>query len=119
MDKKIVAQDVAAHLFEAEAALDHVLSSASRLLDVMVCARGQLKLSPVFGSDPFRRVTKVINSLGEARDELVAAHGGLHESQLRMGMRTISFGDLDKPPELATATPVEVVASRRRTTTAA
>ena len=110
MEKALVAQRVANRLFATEKAIDTAMAEAASLMMSMSEARTELGLSAVVGDDATSKVAQAIATLAEARRSVVAAHGSLAETKLRVGIRTKLIGVTDKPPEQVTE---EVPAARR------
>ncbi|HWA59853.1 MAG TPA: hypothetical protein VG939_00690 [Caulobacteraceae bacterium] len=63
----------------------------------MLKARKDLGLSAVVGDAAAARLVEAIAALGAARTAMVAAHGELNETKLRLGVRTKLAGYEDKP----------------------
>ena len=99
MDKALVAQRVANRLFATEKAVDAAMAEAASLMTSLAEARAELGLSAVVGDDATSKVAQAIATLAEARRSVVAAHGTLAETKLRVGIRTKLIGVTDKPPE--------------------
>jgi hypothetical protein len=99
MEKALVAQRVANRLFATEKAVDAAMAEAASLMMSLAEARSELGLSAVVGDDVTSKVAQAIATLAEARRSVVAAHGGLADLKLRVGIRTKLIGVTDKPPE--------------------
>jgi hypothetical protein len=97
VEKVFVAQRVATKLFATETAVDAALTEASELMADMARARKDLGLSAVVGDGAFIKLAETIAALGAARTAMVAAHGVLNETKLRIGIRTKMGGYEDKP----------------------
>jgi hypothetical protein len=97
VEKVFVAQRVATKLFATENAVDVALAEASELMADMLKARKDLGLSAVVGDAAASRLVEAIAALGAARTAMVAAHGELNETKLRIGVRTKLAGYEDKP----------------------
>lgn len=97
--RREAAQKVADRLAAAEQALDVALSLAADLNAAMPAARREAGLSAVVGQDALDRSAAAYAALVTARRELVGAHHSLGETKIAIGLRTLSFGDLeDKLP---------------------
>jgi hypothetical protein len=105
MEKALVAQRVANRLFATEKAVDAAMAEAASLMTSLAEARSELGLSAVVGDDVTSKVAQAIATLAEARRSVVAAHGGLADLKLRVGIRTRLIGVTDKPPEQITEEP--------------
>lgn len=106
MEKALVAQRVANRLFATEKAVDAAMAEAASLMMSIAEARAELGLSAVVADDATSKVAQAIATLAEARRSVVAAHGNLAETKLRIGIRTKLIGVSDKPPEQITEAPV-------------
>jgi hypothetical protein len=110
MEKALVCQRVANRLFATEKAVDAAMSEAASLMTAIAEARADLGLSAIVADDATGKVAQAIATLAEARRSVVAAHGNLAETKLRIGVRTKLIGVSDKPPEQITeATPLQRV----------
>jgi hypothetical protein len=96
MNQQIIAQDVADHLGEAEAAIAHSLAKTAKLLEAMVLAQGQLRMSAVTVDPVMRRVTTALATLGQAHAELASAHNRMDQIQKRMDIRPVAAGGMEK-----------------------
>ena len=112
MNKQIIAQDVADHLAEAEMAIAHSLAKTAKLLEAMVLAQGQMRLSAVMVDPAMRRVTTALATLGQAHGEMVSAHSRMDQLQRRMGLTPIAAGGnvVDKNDKVIINTPETVAA---------
>lgn len=88
MDKVFVAQRVAVKLYATENAVDTAMVEAAELMNEMVKARRELKLSATFGHEATEKLVEAIKALGEARTAMMAVHEEASEAQLRIGVRT-------------------------------
>ena len=104
MEKALVCQRVANRLFATEKAVDAAMSEAASLMTAIAEARADLGLSAIVADDATGKVAQAIATLAEARRAVVAAHGNLAETKLRIGVRTKLIGVSDKPPEQITET---------------
>lgn len=96
MEKVFVAQRVATKLFATENAVDAAMTEASELMADMLRARKDLGLSAVVGEAALAKMGEAIAALGQARSAMVAAHGQLEETKLRIGIRAKMAGFQDK-----------------------
>jgi hypothetical protein len=96
MNRQIIAQDVADHLAEAEMAIAHSMAKAAKLLEAMVLAQGQMRLSAVMVDPAMRRVTNALSTLGQAHAEMVSAHSRMDQIQRRIGLTPIAAGGMEK-----------------------
>ncbi len=102
MEKALVCQRVANRLFATEQAVDTAMAEAASLMTAIAEARADLGLSAIVADDATGKVAQAIATLAEARRAVVAAHGNLAETKLRIGVRTKLVGVTDKPPEQIT-----------------
>ena len=105
MEKALVCQRVANRLFATEQAVDAAMAEAASLMTAIAEARADLGLSAIVADDATSKVAQAIATLAEARRAVVAAHGNLAETKLRIGVRTKLVGVTDKPPEQITEVP--------------
>ena len=77
MDKDLVAQTVANRLFATENAIDVALIEASQLLQAMLQARQDLRISAVVGDRAPAQLAQAIAALSAARTAVVETHGEL------------------------------------------
>lgn len=99
MEKTEVAKKVADKLFATEHAVDEAMVRASQLLETMVEARRELRLSAVVGEVATSRAAESIAALSEARRAVMAAHGALQNLQRKMEIEDAVVGTIDKYPE--------------------
>ena len=111
MEKAFVAQRVANKLFATENAVDAALAEATELMADMLRARRDLGLSAVVGDNAATKLVEAIAALGQARTAMVAAHGELEQTKLRIGVRTKMAGYEDKGNQWVAA-PGDTVARR-------
>src|SRR5689334_21138904 len=104
-ERRMVAEQVAGALLEAEAAIDAALSKTAHLTGVMPLLRKQAGASALIGQDAVERASQAIMALAEARRAIVETHKELSVVQSQIGLGAVRMGgDLgDKPPEAATA----------------
>ncbi|HEX7944026.1 MAG TPA: hypothetical protein VF495_05135 [Phenylobacterium sp.] len=105
-ERRMVAEQVAGALFEAEAAIDAALSKTAHLTGVMPLLRKQAGASALIGQDAVERASQAIMALAEARRAIVETHKELSIVQGQIGLGAVRMGgDLggDKPPETAVA----------------
>lgn len=109
MEKALVAQRVANRLWATEKAVDAAMAEAASLMMSIAEARAELNLSAVVADDATGKVAQAIATLAEARRAVVAAHGNLAETKLRVGIRTKLVGVTDKPPADVQEVPLQRV----------
>ena len=100
--RREAADQIAAGLFKVESSLSTTLEDAAALVQTMQTARRKANLSAIVGSDPLARVIACLGALGDANQEIVAAHHGLSETQNQVGLgKVVAFGEEggDKPKD--------------------
>ena len=97
-ERRAAAMKVAESLFAAEEAIDLALARAAELTSTMVSARFDAKLSAIVAQDAFEGSASAVAALARARADIVETHKRLSEAQVQIGLRTVSWGDLGKPP---------------------
>ena len=101
--RRLVAEQVAAALFEAEAAIDIAITKAAILTGVMPQLRKQAGASALIGQGAVERACQAIMSLTEARRAMVETHQELSIVQTQIGLGAITMtdpGSGDKPPPM-------------------
>lgn len=97
--RRMVAEQIAGALFEAEAAIDAALSKTAQLTGVMPALRQQAGLSALVGQDAVERATQAISALAEARRAIVETHKELSVAQGQVGLGAVMIDSGgDKPP---------------------
>ena len=99
--RRMVAEQIAAALFEAEAAIDAAISKTATLTGVMPSLRRQAGASALIGQDAVERASQAIMSLAEARRAIVETHKELSIAQTQIGLGAVVMTDPvggDKPP---------------------
>ena len=100
--RRLVAEQIAAALFEAESAIDAALAKTAQLTGVMPALRAQSGASALIGQEAVERASQAIVALAEARRAIVETHKELFTAQVLMGLGAVAFGDVGpKPPPLA------------------
>ena len=110
--RRMVAEQIAAALFEAEAAIDAALSKTATLTGVMPQLRRQAGASALIGQDAVERASQAIMALAEARRAIVETHKELSIAQTQIGLGAVVMTDTGgtgtKPPLLAQEEQVQV-----------
>jgi hypothetical protein len=98
--RRMVAEQIASALFEAEAAIDAALSKTAILTGVMPSLRKQAGASALIGQDAVERASQAIMALAEARRAIVETHKELSIAQGQMGLGAVALdgGGGEKPP---------------------
>jgi hypothetical protein len=92
------AQDVAKELFPAEEDLENALLRTSRIVIAVIEGRRVAKLPITTAQLGLERTTAAAAHLVAARAELGAAHAAFRETQIEIGLREVSFGQLWECP---------------------
>jgi hypothetical protein len=99
--RRMVAEQVASALFEAEAAIDAALAKTAALTGVMPSLRRQAGASALIGQDAVERASQAIMALADARRAIVETHKELSIVQTQIGLGAVTLMDPiggDKPP---------------------
>jgi hypothetical protein len=99
--RRMVAEQIAAALFEAEAAIDAAISKTATLTGVMPSLRRQAGASALIGQDAVERASQAIMALADARRAIVETHKELSIAQTQIGLGAVVMTDPvggDKPP---------------------
>ncbi len=107
MKRRILANKVAEQLFQTEVAIDGALGKIAGLAGMLPAARMESNISAVVGQGAFESIARSLTALTEARREIVDTHHRLVEMQNDVGLRNVSFGDVEKPPKEPGFTVVE------------
>lgn len=98
--RRMVAEQIAGALFEAEAAIDAAISKTAALTGIMPQLRREAGASALIGQDAVERASQAIMSLAEARRAIVETHKELSIVQTQIGLGAVMLGDPGgpKPP---------------------
>lgn len=91
--RRMVAEQIASALFEAEAAIDAALSKTATLTGVMPALRAEAGLSALIGQDAVERATQAIMALADARRAIVETHKELSIAQEQIGLGAVTLVD--------------------------
>lgn len=97
--RRDAAMKVAQSLFAAEDAIDAAFARVAELNGALVMARSDAHLSAIVAQDAFELAASTLGALAKARGEIVETHKRLGETQIQIGLRTLSWGDQGKPPQ--------------------
>jgi pseudouridine-5'-phosphate glycosidase len=104
--RRNVAEQVAAALFEAEAAIDAALFKTAGLTGMMPGLRAEANLSALIGQDAMERASEAIAALTAARRSIIETHKELSVAQHQIGLGAVAIGDdMTKPSSMAPARP--------------
>ncbi len=97
--RRLIADQVAAALFEAESAIDAALAKTAALTGVMPGLRAEAGLSALIGQDAVETASETIMALAQARRAIVETHKKLSVAQHQIGLGAVALGgDVEKPP---------------------
>lgn len=103
--RRMVAEQVAGALFEAEAAIDAALAKTALLTSVMPTLRQQAGASALIGQDAVERASQAIAALADARRAIVETHKELSivQGQIGLGAVKLEGPGGEKPPPIERA----------------
>lgn len=90
-ERRMVAEQIAGALFEAEAAIDAAISKTAQLTGVMPALRSQAGASALVGQDAVERASQAIMALAEARRAIVETHKELSVAQVQVGLGAVAI----------------------------
>jgi hypothetical protein len=97
--RRMVAEQVAGALFEAEAAIDAAIAKTAHLTGVMPALRQAAGASALIGQDAVERASQAIMALAEARRAIVETHKELSVVQGQIGLGAVRMaGDGGEKP---------------------
>jgi hypothetical protein len=99
--RRLIADQVAANLFEAEAAIDAALAKTAKLAGVMPELRAEAGLSALVGQDAVERASEAIAALASARRAIVETHKELDLAKTQIGLGAVMYGDGVPKPQFA------------------
>jgi len=101
------ARQVADELLPAEVELDNAILHTSRLAIAVIEGRRTARLPLNTGQEGLSFVSRATAKLVDARGDMMAAHVAFRETKDKIGLRTVSFGDIHESPDqkLAELTP--------------
>jgi hypothetical protein len=91
--RRMVAEQIAGALFEAEAAIDAALAKTATLTGIMPALRREAGASALIGQDAVERASQAIAALADARRAIVETHKELSVAQTQMGLGAVAIGD--------------------------
>jgi len=100
--RRLVAEQIAGALFEAEAAIDAAITKTAALTGVMPSLRKEAGASALIGQDAVERASQAIMALADARRAIVETHKELSIAQTQIGLGAVVLVDpgTGKPPPL-------------------
>jgi hypothetical protein len=99
-ERRMAAEQIAAALWDAEAAIDVAFSKTAAFSGAMPNLRRQAGASALIGQGAFEQATQAMMSLADARRALIEAHKelSLAKSQAGLGAVTMTDPGGTKPP---------------------
>ncbi len=98
-ERRRAAEQVAAELFQAEAAIDAALNKTAALTAVVPAARAEAGLSALYGQDVIERLSETIAALAMARRGIVECHKELATVRQQIGLGAVVMeGDVYVKP---------------------
>lgn len=91
--RRMVAEQIAGALFEAEAAIDAALAKTAALTGIMPSLRKQAGASAMIGQGAVERASQAILALADARRAIVDTHNELSVAQEQIGLGAVMLGD--------------------------
>jgi hypothetical protein len=115
MDRQIVADRVGMEIYTTEEALDDAYGRVTRLVNALIEARRDARLSTTVGHDVFESLNEVCGAMTNARGALVMAHKRLDIMRRALRLeQTVAEGPIDKAPHLmSNAEPIRLADDRR------
>jgi hypothetical protein len=93
------ARRVARALFDLENSLDQSIASLGDLISEAHKMKIECALTIFHGQESLEKAAQLASHLTEARRTAGELHRRLEQTQAQIGLRTISFGVVGKPPE--------------------
>src|SRR3954466_7396343 len=100
--RRMVAEQVAGALFEAEAAIDAAIAKTAALTGIMPSLRREAGASALIGQDAVERASQAIMALADARRAIVETHKELTVAKEQIGLGAVTMTNTggDKPAPL-------------------
>ncbi len=101
--RRMVAEQIAGALFEAEAAIDAALAKTATLTGIMPMLRREAGASALIGQDALEHASQAIAALADARRAIVETHKELSLVQTQIGLGAVTMtdpGSGNKPPPM-------------------
>lgn len=92
--RRMAAEQIAAALFEAEAAIDAALAKTAALTGIMPMLRKEAGASCMIGQNAVEHASQAISALADARRAIVDTHNELSVAQGQVGLGAVMLGDL-------------------------
>lgn len=91
MKRRIVAEQLASHLFTTEQAVDNTLALMGDLIAALPRARLEAGLAAGVGQDAVDQVLEAASGMAQVRRALIAAHQSLAEAKDQVGLRRVTL----------------------------
>ncbi len=121
--RRMAVEQVAAVLYEAEAAIDAALNKTAALTATVPTARSDAGLSAMYCQGALERLSETIAALAQARRGIVETHKALTQDKIQMGLGGLRLDGAGgtKPPHgiAAEATATNVQSLHRAASVAA
>jgi hypothetical protein len=91
MKRRIVAEQLATHLFTTEEAIDTTLALMGDLIAAMPRARLEAGIAAGVGQQAVDHVLEAASGMAHARRSLIAAHGALAVAKDQVGLRRVTL----------------------------
>ena len=91
--RRMVAEQIAGALFEAEHAIDAAISKTAMLAGMMPSLRSEAGASALIGQDAVERASQTIMALADARRQIVETHKELTIAQGQIGLGAVTMTD--------------------------
>lgn len=108
---RIAANDIAAKLMAAEAAIDAAVSAVASLTATMPIASQQANAGIHVGHEALMHAMETCSQLVKARSNIIRTHKALRTAQTDVGLGAVAFGDTNCPPSSEIATPLRHLAA--------
>src|SRR5438477_3232831 len=89
--RRMVAEQIAGALFEAEHAIDAAIAKTATLTGVMPQLRREAGASALIGQEAVERASQAIMALAEARRAIVETHRELTIAQTQIGLGAVKM----------------------------
>ncbi len=104
---RLAANEVAAKLLAAEAAIDAAIAAVASLTAAMPVAAQQANVGMHVGHEALMHAMESCQSLVKSRTNIIRTHKALRVAQADVGLAEVAFADTHCPPAQASAMPLE------------
>lgn len=113
MDRKEVADRVGLEIYTTEEALDDAFGRVTGLVNALIAARRDARLSTTVGHEVFESLNEVCVAMTNARGALVQAHKRLDVVRRALRLTPVASAPIDKSDDLAMSGTVRTLDERR------